>query len=246
MRMKPFIPPHRESERGSVLIYIFIAIAVLAALSFAVSRSGRESAQTINKERADLWATELFDYSNMLRRAVTTLTITGLTENDVCFHDSGWGDNSYQFSTACPTANLVFSQLGGGATFQNPNYNLLDSSYSTDPAYKKWHITGANSVAGVGTDCSPTGPCNELLAVLPFVRREACIAVNSKLGITDDLTEPPQDDAGFDLSVPFKGSYPNGESINTATLDGKRVGCFKGNGGVIDDAYVFYSVLIAR
>ncbi|HEY8189833.1 MAG TPA: hypothetical protein VIF12_04060, partial [Micavibrio sp.] len=105
--------------------------------------------------------------------------------------------------------------------------------------------TGANNVTEVGSDCSPNADCNELLLILPYIKKDVCIALNKKLQIATPGTVPV-DDADFDLTQEYVGAYVDGKTLNSANLHGKRSGCFQAVNTPADGAYVFFAVLIAR
>lgn len=237
--------PYRQNERGSALIYIFIGIIIFAALTFAISNSGRESISHADREQADLFATQILDYTGMIRRAVQMMKVDAIKDSDICFHHVGWGNNDYNHAACAETKNQIFSTDGGGASFQNPATDLLDVTRGGQPQYGAWYFTGANNVTGVGTDCSPNADCNELLAVLPYIKQSVCIALNKKLQNTTDDTIPV-DDANFTMTEEYAGSYVNGAAINTALLEGRRSGCFQATTTPTTGSYVFFAVLIAR
>lgn len=246
----PHNPPHnRAAEKGSVLIYIFIAIILLAALTFAISRGNREGSATIDRERADLHATQVLDYVSMMRRAVQSMTINGARPQDLCFYAAGWGNADYDpiagAPLECPDARMaVFGGTGGGATFQDPSEDILDKTHAAETRYGQWYFTGGNSVTGVGTDGAGIEN-KELLVVLPYLRREVCSAINRRLQIAG-AEIPPADDANFSMTTPFTGSFVAGHALNTPLLEGRRTGCFTATTTPASGSYVFYAVLIAR
>ena len=234
----------RQGERGSVLIYIFIAIAVLAALTFAVSRSGREGISTVDRERSDLQGTQILDYTGMIRRSMQTMKVDGIADSVLCFDSDQWGNTAYQHSGCSDEENRIFSIKGGGSSLQQPAQALLDTRFRSEPGWGSWHFTGANRVKGVGGDCTTDGDCNELLLTLPFIRQETCLALNKRLQIPNPATAPEGD---LDLTVPFKGVFPTGGMmLDSAALNGKRSGCFKADASPAPDAFVFFAVLLAR
>jgi len=235
----------RRSERGSALIYIFIAIAVFVALTFAISSSSRQSMSHADREQAELFATQILDYTGMIRRAIQTMKIDALKDEQICFDAPGWGHNEYDHAACAETKNQIFSTAGGGASFQNPAPDLLDSLLEGEPQYGRWYFTGANSITDVGSDCSPNADCNEMLAVLPYIKQSVCIALNKKLQNTTDDTIPV-DDADFTMTEEYAGSYVDGKKLDTALLNGRRSGCFQSVTTPVDGSYVFFAVLLAR
>ncbi|MGZ9109004.1 MAG: hypothetical protein ACXW4B_09315 [Micavibrio sp.] len=229
----------RSGERGSVLIYIFIAIIVLAALTFAVSSSNREGVTTVDRERSELQATQILDYTGMIRRSVQAMKVDGITDNELCFHHALWGYATYNHTPACnETENQVFTPNGGGSSFQNPGEALMDVAFNDGrPRWGQWHFLGSNPVTGVGT-ASP-----DLLLVLPYIRREICLALNKKLDIGDVI---PSDDANFDVNTLYDGTFSTVATLNAPALNGKRSGCFQANTTPAGNPYIYFAVLSAR
>ena len=172
-------------EKGSVLIYIFIAIAALSALIFAVSRSGREGSATVNRERSDLLATQILDYTGMIRRSVQAMKVDGLDDSHLCFDSDRWGNNNYDHAACAESENQVFHPDGGGSVFQDPSQDILDPTFSGQSQYGQWHITGANNVMELGSDCDPNADCNELLLILPYIKKDICLALSKAHGSYD-------------------------------------------------------------
>lgn len=233
----------RNNERGSVMLYIFIAIAALAALTFAVTRGSRESVSTVDREKSDLNATQILDYTGMIRRSIQTMKVDGIADLEICFDSDQWSHNSYEHSACSTVKNQVFSINGGGATFQKPNPALLDTKFTTQPGWGDWHFTGANIVTGVGSDEATDSEGNDLLLVLPFIRQDACLALNKRLQISSSTTIPT---GNLNTTAYFANGFPSGETLNAAALKGKRSGCFKAITTPASDAYVFYAVLVSR
>jgi len=239
--------PQKTSERGSVLFYIFIAIVALAALTFAVSRNNREGIGTVDRERSELLATQILDYTGMIRRAVQSMSVDGIAVTDMCFDTPRWGHADYNHAGCADTEHQIFSSTGGGAVWQDTAQDIFDPSFSGQPAFGKWVFSGANAVTNVGSDCGTPGdaPCNELLMVLPYIKRGVCLALNKRLGVTATETVPV-DDQDFDIVTEFTGAFVNGKALNTATLNGKRSGCFQADTTPADGSFSFFAVLVAR
>lgn len=236
-----------HSERGSILFYIFIAIAALAALSFAVSRNSREGIGTVDRERSDLLATQILDYTGMIRRSIQSMTVDGIDTGDICFDTPLWGHGSYNHAGCADPENQIFGSTGGGAVWQNNSEDIFDPAFTGQPAYGQWVFSGANAVTQVGTDCGTPGDaaCNELLMVLPYIKRGACLALNKRLEVTASETVPV-DDPDFDIVTEYIGQFVNGKTLNTAALHGKRSGCFQADTTPADGSFAFFAVLIAR
>lgn len=235
------MPQQYHPERGNILFYILIAIVAFAALSFAISRGGRESASTIDREKVDLAATEILDYATALRGNIQNMSIQGVKQNQLCFDHASYG-TAYQYAACSSAKNKVFDSLGGGAPApRTPSPAVLVTSQSALPGYGLWSFPRTIQIKGVGTDCSsPTPGCNELVAIMLPLRDDVCRAINKKMAIDNPDNLPVN--ISTVTYAPYLGSFVYDSVIDPTTLIGKRTGCFRDNSGI----NVFYAVLIAN
>ena len=233
-----------RTERGSVLIYIFIAVIALTALMFAFARGGRESMSTVDRETSELMATQMLDYVGMIRRSIQSMRVDGVADTSLCFDDNGWTHNDYDYAACSNTNNQVFGAEGGAAVFQKPDIRLFNSDFQAQSAYWTWQFTGANAIIGVGSD-GAGADSSDLVMALPYLRRAVCESINRRLQIPNPTTIPV-DDPDFDVTTRFTGSYTAGETLNAAGINGFRSGCFQADNTPATGAYVFYAVLVSR
>ena len=228
-------------ERGNILFYILIAIVAFAALSFAVSRSGRESADVIDREKVDLAATEILDYATALRSNIQNMSIQGVKQSQICFDQASYG-TTYQYAACNNVKNKVFDSLGGGAPApRTPSAAVMVTSQSAMAGYGIWSFPNTIQIKGVGTDCSsPNTSCNDLVAVMFPLRDTVCKAINKKMAI-DNPDNLPVNISAVNYA-PYLGSFVYNSVIDPTVLIGKRTGCFRDNTGI----NVFYAVLIAN
>ena len=143
-----------RSERGNALFLILIAVALFAALSYAITQSGRGGG-TVDKEQALITAASICEYPATLRTAVTRMLITGT---------AGYGTSGIDtVTTTTGKTYEVFDAAGGGASV-NPPPTGVGSAVSAWTFVDANHATDGFWVKGVGTDVAVTG--REVLAVL--------------------------------------------------------------------------------
>lgn len=231
-------------QSGNVLFLILIAIALFAAFTAAVTQSnsgGGEQAGFFN-----ISATQIMRYGSTVKSAVDSLRQRGISESDISFANnivSGYG------TVGANPAGEVFHINGGGITYEAPNENWLDGSFSNQTGYGEWIFTARNMIYDVGTPigsiCSSQS-CSELVAILPYIRQEICEEINENLGVpnipTDvsviNFTEKFQDfDTGSIIGI---GSSP------TAEPTGRYNFCIEGGGSPPSGSYHYIQVLIAR
>lgn len=232
-------PKHTES--GNVLFYILIAVALLAALSFAVSDSNRGSVQTLSDDRARLYATELIENANILSSAVSQLRLRSVELDQLCFDHPNFAPNDYNHAGCADTFNQLYDLNGAGITWTNVSAELGDTSAGADNLF---HYYGDNEIEGIGTTCGNAG-CSDLILLVDELQLSVCQQINTLLNITPAVTAPPTDsDYGETRYIgAFGFSETIGDEAGGTTLSGRTEGCFERTTG---GEYAFYKVLIAR
>jgi len=211
----------RARERGNVLFLILIAVALFAALGFAVSnilRSGNPT--TIAGEQARVYASEILDYGRNMRQAVQNIRISnGCRDTDISFENPIEGGYVNGTNTECQ----VFHPDGGGMSWVSPANGINDGT--------EWVITSSNIVNGVGT----TLP--DLAIILINVNSNICTQINETSGISALGSDP-----GIAFTA-FTGTYVTEDTINFS--NGQTFGCLNHDNSGTDEAF-FYQVLITR
>ncbi len=239
------------NNRGNALFLILIAVALFAALSYAITQSGRGGG-SIDRETTEIQAAELLNYVAAMRSTVQRMQITGTAEDAFRFSHGDWGHVSYGNISNTPE-NQVFAAEGGSMTFMRPDPAWLDSSFSASGEYGAFTYTGLVDVIGVGTDASPSSDSSvELTMLMPYIRQDLCETINRNLGIAHDPV--PDEDDEFHIGTSGKrfgvggdyytGNHGWGSTIgdDNAALEGVDVGCARDPGS----KYYFWAVLIAR
>jgi hypothetical protein len=234
-------------ERGSVLLWILIAVALFGALSFMLNKGNRAGIGQVSQEKATLAATEILDYGQALRRVVQELQINGCEDDEISFENT---TVSAYINAKAPTDESchVFAYNGGGLNYTNADDTWFDDTYNTAPYndginYGRHIFSGNLPIEGIGTTAA------DLRYVLNFVRPEVCMAINDKLGVDNPGGAPPVDGVGTaTTSYIFAGNYgaPIADVIGDDgghDLAGKPIFCRVGSaGGATQLTYI----LIAR
>lgn len=241
--MKSIISPY-NSTSGNVLFLILIAVALFAALSYAVTQSTRSGGGDASAEKSQTEAATLLSYASLVRQGYQRMkVINGCSAYDNPDYNGFRGDpNIY------PGKCNIYDKDGGGVP-----YNVYPS---TSPLYTTGPTTGEGRsvdfitmfVHGVG---SASGAEVEL--VIYNINSDICKAVNKTLGIKTADGQPPLEDS------PYEGGFGgpitpsccdennSGVSIGsynygTNELVGKMEGCYRAErNGVMGNH--FYSVI---
>lgn len=224
-------------QQGNVLFLILIAVALFAALSYAVTRSTRGGGDT-SSESAKIRASNIIQVAGYFDAAIDRFMImNGYSLQDITFFK---GDNwNYHNTPNYPDEQRLFDPDGGGETWPAPQEG------------KNWFITGSSGVPGFGvsTACTGANPCAELVMAIE-VPLDVCLAINDIEGITNPSEAPPVDSGDFE-SIFYRASTTftaGGHQFNAigGHNDGKVMGClettqgYRGGPGV----YFFYYVLM--
>lgn len=225
----------RHNESGNVIFYIFIAIGLLAALSFAVSQGMRGGGKSLTEDRSHLAASEVIAYGDTLAKAAGQMRLRNIPLGSFSFAHPN-ANPAYGTYNNNPAAE-IFNPQGGGVIYRAPPALALTNPISL------YFFTGENAVEGVGRDCG-SEDCNELLMLVSFIKPEVCQMINDILGYAAK-TDPLPTDSDTGLSVPFDGTYSYNTIISdeASILRGRTAGCYTDSGSGDN---VYYQVLIAR
>ena len=224
-----------KNESGNAMWFILLAIALLVALTVAITRSSDTTEQSGDVERQRIEGSDIMRYAASIQQAVEQMRLRGLSENEISFENSFI--SGYTNARCADNGCRIFNVEGGGITYQSAGSNT-----SAAP----WLFTGADSVAGAGEDGTgeTSSEDNELLIILPGISQGLCGRINTELGISGI----PQDTANSDVGTKYTGTFPNGRVIENMT--GKKTGCFEGDlddgNNDISGTYYFYHTLIQR
>lgn len=231
----------RPKEHGNVLFLIVIAVALFAALSYAVTSSTRSGGASISSESAQLEASNAVNYSTYINSTITRLILSGCLDTSISFENSVVTGYTNPNSPASKECN-IFDAFGGGASFQKPSFKSLDSSFSASGSFGEWNFNHRYCIYEIGTGSSGTCDASQadIVAFLPYIKLEICEAINQQGG----LSLNPIPTQGFEL-YKFIGSYVSPSSFNSV-FKSKNMGCFRASSGTAAGSYVFYHVLRPR
>ena len=219
-------------QSGNALFLILIAVALFAALSYAVTQSGRGGG-SIDREKASLSAAQAMQYAGQIGQAVQKMQLlSGCTDEQISFWNDSDGNGTENgsddyFNAGSPTDRSchVFQSEGGAVISQGVDGAINDGS---DWIFIAENRTWTSSEVG-------------LMMILPNITEAACVQINSQLGIDTPLPDPD----GFIVNVPFTGSYNN----NALLANDDYTSCIRSDGalgGSVIGNYYLYHKLIER
>lgn len=215
---------------------ILFAVALFAALTFALSQQG-DSGKALSSERLRLLASEVVDMGSKMSDTVAQIRLKRVPLENISFQNEivDHYDNLNCTTDTC----RVFVFAGGGRDWETPS---PDISNAID-----WGYTGDLHIKDVGTDAA------DLVALLPNLSEQLCNRINIMLGHYGNSGTPPTISAV--AANKFTGTFASAPvEISGTDIDGHTSGCVRilshsGTAfasGVPAAPYTYYEVLAAR
>lgn len=211
------------AEAGNVLFLILIAVALFAALSYAMVQSGRNSG-SVDRETTAILAGQVIGTPSLVRQSVNRMIVLGTPASSLIFTGDG-------------STNDVLGVAGSAGVKAPPTACTAPCAAW---AYKTFtDTTHGLFVGGVKTDAP------EILAVLPDVTDAVCAQLQKIQGFAS-TTPPVQDTAEFDWTditgaiSQVGGLKGSATTIWEATLTGQEFACVDNRG----DGNFYYHVLL--
>lgn len=229
-----------KSEKGSIFFYILLAVALFAALSYAVSRNNTGSTNVFDEESAKLAAQEIIEYGNNVANAVQKLKLRGCSDTEISFENdivAGYENPNSPVDKSCH----VFDLNGGNIVWSSGLKDLqpIHSNYQHIRYVGRTHILDIGSIN------------SELKIFYRTSSKEFCMNINDYAGINNDANDAPSELGA--VGNQFIGNYINsqviGDDNDGVNFSGKILGCYKDVNETDTDGspfYDFYQVLIAR
>lgn len=228
-----------NTEQGSVLMWILVAVVLLAGLTFAMNQGSRTSTGMVTGQEARLAASEIIQYSSSVTQAVQKLLLRGCSESQLSFVNTNWrranGDSVMPENPSAADGCGVFSSNEGGV-----QANIFPRNYFNSQTLDSQQINFGSGgihildIEEVGTELP------DLMYHLPHLSKEICLQLNNSLGISNPGNEPPN----MTISgwTNYEGNITSSETLTTdSAIKGRTVFCAYDSAG-----YRFVSVLIAR
>lgn len=235
-----------SADCGAALFIILIAVALFAALSYAITQSGRGSG-SIDREKVTMDAAGIVQWAGQLEQTILRMRLAyKCADTQISFENpivSGYTNPSAPTDKSCH----VFDLSGGGLSWKNPP--------STTGSTDNYFFSGRYCVYQIDNGCAPFTPeDSELIVFLPIKNSDICVEINRKLGLPTDLSTLAGDNTPLYPIVepPFTGTYSHynaipddGGNLGSFWAQKPRMGCYN-KVGSSPTVYFFYSVLITR
>ncbi|MDY0029343.1 MAG: hypothetical protein RBR86_05295 [Pseudobdellovibrionaceae bacterium] len=218
------------SQSGNVLFLILIAVALFAALSFAVSNTMRGNQTSgITQEKEKINTAYLHQFPSILNQTIMRMRMSeGVLPEELSFAFPG---NTDYGTFGSESEHEVFHPQGGGLPYQAPPDSINDGS--------DWIFNGDLEIENVGTT-GGTSSNTELLAILIGIPESLCRYINYDL--TSIMQTPPSVTVSGETNK-YTGTFGYAGTISNPTIAGHDTYCYYStNLG----KYVFFKALIER
>lgn len=231
-----------SSQNGNVFFYIMLAIFLLGALTYAVTKDRGPSTNIFTDEQAKISAQEIIDYGNIIAEAVQKLRLRGCSDTQISFENSvvvGYSNSNAPIDKSCN----IFDANGG-----NVNWQLAENFKAKDILFPDNVCVSGVGSGALGTACQTDGiQSTELILVLDEIDQSVCEEINKNLNIEGIPIDAGNSFLSASSADYFQGEYNEGYSITFPSLAD-----YLPNAGCVSplslpaNRYHFYQVLIAR
>lgn len=229
-------------EDGNVLFLILIAVALFAALSYAVTSSSRSGGNASSETRL-ISSAQITQFPASVGMAVVRMTMTGTGVDEVRFNTPP------DYATLDFDTLGVFHPAGGGATNIRAPGDIMADGNATDWVFNADMEIPEIGTAGVGG--------NDIIAFLIGLRQGICSRLNEEYGLGVAIPVTADLSALYSLSMVDTGvdyTFPAGDAtatndiddvaVGTNVFDGQPFGCFENVAA--SGVYVYYHIVSER
>lgn len=216
----------KNGEGGNVLFLILIAVALFAALSYAMSKSsGTANSSQSKSSELNLQTSQLLQYLASLKQNVLRLKTRGCDITEMSFERAPFDGSDANYINPNSPSDFschLFHPDGAGTpewkTQPFQNQDLVFSSYKSPRFTATWYVED------IGIDQRP-----ELMALIGIVNEDLCYQLNEKLGVDNPSGVLPKKD-GSHIHTTYQGvitdTVPAWATWNAQTLEsGHHTAC---------------------
>lgn len=191
----------RRGERGNALIYVLVAVALFAALSFTLGRqTDTDEVGALDDSKADLYATQLISYAAQARSVADQMSFTGTEVDDFDFILPT--DANFEVGS---NIHKIYHPAGGGLNPGRIPPEAVDQNI-TDPI-AGWYLGRFNNIEWTET----TGM--DVVLVAFQISQPVCAKINEH--ITGSTAIPTMDDSIHETMI--DDDLYTGTNVNLTT-----------------------------
>lgn len=218
--------------KGNALVYVLIAVALMAAVTYAVTGDNRGSQEgQLTDAQAKLLATDLIAHAAAAEQAVYQMTQWGVDYSEIKF------DLPSTAGYSTDVTKQIYHPSGGGLTFPtyNPDTIFVDNSLSPPNVDRGWRWQNITNVEWSSSSAT------DIIMAFVDINPNICAAINEQL--VGNATVPT---SGVNFNATFDYSYSSHDNFTISdcvACQNKRALCIENGTG---QTYAFYSILGSR
>jgi hypothetical protein len=231
--MRDMILIMKSNCKGNALLYILIAVALLAALSYTLSGNSRgQQTNQLDSSRTKLLATELIKHAVAAEMAVFQMQQWGVDYDEILFDLPGTAGYSTN------TNRQIYHPNGGGLQPMANTEQYRDPIFSSVTSWHTWQLKNTTNV-----EWSPSS-ATDVIYSLGVLGEQVCSEVNKQLNDIDDAIAPT---SGLSYQGTFLGSFVGASNLTTTTCpncEGLKSACIERP--ISNPFRVFYTIIGSR
>ena len=231
-----------RSQAGNVLFLILIAVALFAALSYAVTSSSRSGGGGVEKDKAKLVASQMVQWASSMEQGITRMKLINRCTNAQLSFEAApfYGTDSAYLNPNSPADKrcFLFHPNGGGvADMRNEFEEKFEDSYVA--------IGAGSAINQVGISGCGDSTCTDMYMLFDMrgdYGNAVCAEIN-KLSKYSDIVPPPVTTFGV-YPPKFKGVFAGSHVASNPLFVGKNDFCHVYSTNPNNN--FFYYILVAR
>jgi hypothetical protein len=239
----------QRSQYGNALIYVLVAIALFASLSFVLSRN-TDTSETgvVEEEQNEMYAAQLISYSAQVKSAVGKMLFSGAFPEELTFFTPG--DADFDSSATYRHIYKIYHPEGGGLSEKSLPEKIQGGAGSEPNPDPGWYLGRFNNIEWTKSSA------DDVILVAYKIKKPVCEAINEKITGSENIPVLSGEARGFfvhdsDTTPSHTQSNSEGHTgANSSLLAGNCAEC-EGMPSLCvanstEDVYAFYSVIAER
>lgn len=222
---------HRpDTSAGNALIYVLLALALLAGLTMVISRGASTGGDDLTAERAELATTRMTAYAGSAKSVIDQMMMSGSNVTNLNFARP----NQTSFDTGT-NIHKVYHPSGGGLSMSEASSDMFITA--NDAPLPGWYFSNEMNV-----EWTPT-TANDIVLVAYRIHRNVCENINKKITGSTAIPALPGGMASVFLPAADGGGGSDLSAATCADCEGYPSMCVSNN---TQDAYSYYNIISAQ
>lgn len=229
-----------RAQNGNILFLILLAVALFAALAYAVTSSLRGGGKDASSEKTRLFAAQLIENASLIEQTMMrAMLVDNVPEYGFDFYNGGSGSSNSASNASCTQAACkIYAPNGGHVPYLTiPDWASMEASPAS---LNRRPYTYVTQVMDIGS------PAPDVIVLYQYLNLDLCRAINALLGHGDTPMTPDDTLSGVDynyggtLTVMPASTGVIGDT--NPALRGRKSACYR----ISENIYRFHYVILER